>query len=95
MTLGQRKEKSSATKCVGYGFRKEKNINEEHHKRTTSSETTINRTPGLPRSVDAADVLDVDGADEVDEVEVPLRAIAMSWNAVKLRADVSSELIAL
>jgi len=91
--------------CLEYGFRTKKNINEDNrkgllrHKRETSSETTNNRTPGLPRfvDVDAADEVDAAGAaDDVDEVEfeVPLRAIARFRKAEKLRADVSSELIA-
>lgn len=65
-----------------------------YYKRETSSETPINRTPGLPSLptlvVDAEDVDDVD-----DELDVPLRAMASAWKAEKLRAEVSSELIAL
>lgn len=41
------------------------------------------------------DTLDAALDAAVDELEVPLRAIAIPWKAEKLRADVSSELIAL
>lgn len=76
-----------------------------HHNRQSSTETS-NKTPGLPSlvNVDAAEEVDEVELlvvelpvelDVLDELEVPLRAIAVLWKAEKFWGDDSSELIAL